>query len=493
MTVAVPDLEARRRPLFGTLPLALSLALREQRNGLKGFYVFIACVALGVAVITGVGALADALRSSFERQGEVLLGGDVTLSRPHQPAKGEQRDWLWKQGRISEAATMRAMARQPNGTEQALVELKGVDAAYPLVGAVRLVGDMSLDDAIRHQPAAVIDPILLERLALKVGDRISLGKIEVPISATIAAEPDKLTERLTVGPRVLVSLETMQATGLIDPGSLVSWRYALKLGGAAGQSDNGLVSFRERIKQGLPEGGFTVRDRRDPSPQVSRTLERLRQFLTLVGLTALLVGGVGVANAVATYIDRRRKIIAAFKSLGATSRTILWTHLLQVMMIALIGIVARHRAGFSHSHNAVGHGRRCPADQGRSHGQRAQLADRGGLRAAGIAAVCAVAAGTGRAGARRRSVPRRGGAGARSAALAYRCPDAGCCLALGGARGFHVRGAQSRPLLLRSAWSACSPYFLRSAAPSPGRPGASPDPAGPSWRWPSATSVHRED
>jgi putative ABC transport system permease protein len=346
MTVAVPDLEARRRPVLGTLPLALSLALREQRNGLKGFYVFIACVALGVAVITGVGALADALRSSFERQGEVLLGGDVTLSRPHQPAKGEQRDWLWKQGRISEAATMRAMARQPNGTEQALVELKGVDSAYPLVGAVRLVGDMSLDDAIRHQSAAVIDPILLERLGLKVGDRISLGKIEVPISAAIAAEPDKLTERLTVGPRVLVSLETMQATGLIDPGSLVSWRYALKLGGAAGQSDNGLVSFRERIKQGLPEGGFTVRDRRDPSPQVSRTLERLRQFLTLVGLTALLVGGVGVANAVATYIDRRRKIIAAFKSLGATSRTILWTHLLQVMMIALIGIVVGIALGF---------------------------------------------------------------------------------------------------------------------------------------------------
>ncbi len=205
---------------------------------------------------------------------------------------------------------------------------------------------MSLDDAIRRQPGAAIDPILLERLGLKVGDRVSLGKIEVPIRATIAAEPDKLTERLTVGPRVLVSLETMQATGLIDPGSLVSWRYALKLGGTAGQSDNGLVSFRERIKQALPEGGFTVRDRRDPSPQVSRTLERLRQFLTLVGLTALLVGGVGVANAVATYIDRRRKVIAAFKSLGATSRTILWIHLLQVMMIALIGIVLGIALGF---------------------------------------------------------------------------------------------------------------------------------------------------
>src|SRR5262245_66358203 len=161
MTVVVSDLKPRAPG--HRLPLLISLALREQRNGLKGFYVFIACVALGVAVIAGVGALADALRSSFERQGETLLGGDVTLSRPHRPAEGGERDWLWKQGRISEAATMRAMARQPNGSEQALVELKGVDAAYPLVGAVRLAGDTTLDDAIRRQPGAASDPILLER------------------------------------------------------------------------------------------------------------------------------------------------------------------------------------------------------------------------------------------------------------------------------------------------------------------------------------------
>ena len=344
MTVAVPELAAR--PFLRRLPLALSLALREQRNGLKGFYVFIACVMLGVAVITGVGALADALRASFERQGESLLGGDVALSRPHQPVEGEQRAWLWRQGRVSEIASMRAMARRPDGSEQALVELKGVDAAYPLVGAVRLSEGLSLDAAIRREPGAAIDPILLERLGLKVGDRIGLGRIEVPIRATIEAEPDKLAERLTVGPRVLVSLDTMRRSGLIDPGSLVGWRYALKLDGATGRSEGGLLTFRERVKQALPEGGFTVRDRRDPSPQVSRALERLRQFLTLVGLTALLVGGVGIANAVATYIDRRRKIIAAFKSLGATGGTIFAMHLLQVLMIAGIGIVLGIALGF---------------------------------------------------------------------------------------------------------------------------------------------------
>src|SRR5262249_10995284 len=135
-------------------------------------------------------------------------------------------------------------------------------------------------------------------------------------------------------------IDTMRSTGLIDPGSLVTWRYGVKLSGGGKESGSDeLAAFRARVKEAMPEAGFTVRDRRDPSPQISRTLERLRQFLTLVGLTALLVGGVGVANAVATYMDRRRKIIAAFKILGATGGAIFAVHLLQVALISGIGIL----------------------------------------------------------------------------------------------------------------------------------------------------------
>jgi putative ABC transport system permease protein len=337
MTIALPapKTQARHR----RLPLLLRLALREQRNGLKGFYVFIACVALGVAVITGVGALADALSASFERQGETLLGGDLTFARPHRPAEGPERDWLWRQGRVSETATMRAMARRADGSEQALVEVKGVDGEYPLTGEVALADGRSLDAAVRGENGAAVDPILLDRLGLKLGDTLALGHLELPIRATIVAEPDRISERLSVGPRVLVSLSTLRKTGLIEPGSLVSWRYALKLEAPAAAHGERLAAVRNGAKQALPESGFSVRDRRDPSPQVSRTLERLRQFLTLVGLAALLVGGVGVANAVATYLDRRRKVIAAFKSLGAASRIIFGVHLVQILLIAGIGIV----------------------------------------------------------------------------------------------------------------------------------------------------------
>ena len=319
------------------LPTVLMLALRELRSGIGGFYVFVACVALGVAVISGVGALGDALRAGFESQGETLLGGDVTLARPHRRAEASERAWIDARGRVSESATLRAMARRLDGNEQSLVELKGVDGAYPLVGAVRIRGASAADvPRLLAGGGALVDPILLESLGVVVGDRMQLGKSEVQVRGVIETEPDRISDRMTFGPRVLVDLATLEASGLAEPGGLVRWRYALKLPGVSEASE--LVRFRDQLKAALPDAGFTVADRRDPSPQVSRTLERLRQFLTLIGLTSLLVGGVGVANAVATYIDRRRRIIATFKSLGASNQQIFLIHLTQVVVIALVGI-----------------------------------------------------------------------------------------------------------------------------------------------------------
>ncbi|MFA9443223.1 MAG: ABC transporter permease [Hyphomicrobium sp.] len=318
------------------MPRLLGIAVRELRSGLSGFRIFIACVALGVTVITGVGAVSDALRAGFERQGEAILGGDATLSRMHVRSEGAERAVLSNLGTLSETATMRTMARRTDGSDQALAELKIVDAKYPLVGAVELGNVVPLQEALRH--GAVIDPILLERLALKVGDHMKLGAEEVEISGTIKSEPDTITDRLTYGPRVLISLETLEKTGLVRPGTLIRWRYALKLDPSRSASEDELLALRERVNSELPESGFTVRDRRDPSPRVSQVLERLRQFLTLIGLTALLVGGVGVANAVATFIDKRRKVIATMKSVGATSRMVLTVFLVQIIVVSVIGI-----------------------------------------------------------------------------------------------------------------------------------------------------------
>jgi len=319
------------------LPLSLNLALRELRAGLGGFYVFIACVALGVAVIAAVGALSDGLRAGFERQGERILGGDVTLARVHKRAEQAELVWLAARGRLSETATLRAMARTKDGADQTLVELKPVDRAYPLAGAITLRGGATLDAAIRTGLGAAVEPILMDRLSLKIGDMIRLGELELPVTAVIESEPDSISDRMTFGPRIMVSHETMEKTGLVQPGTLIRWRYALKLedpnSGAAA-----LMAFRDQLAKGLPESGFVVADRRDPSPRVTQTLDRLRQFLTLIGLTALMVGGVGVANAVATFIDKRRKVIATMKSLGATGSMIFAIFLSQVLLIAGLGV-----------------------------------------------------------------------------------------------------------------------------------------------------------
>ncbi len=319
------------------LPTVLGIAVRELRGGLSGFRIVIACVALGVAVITGVGAVSDALRAGFERQGEAILGGDATLQRAHKRATPAERAFLDGLGRVSETATMRTMARRTDGADQALAELKIVDAAYPLVGKVELGSGTSLQDALAR--GAVVDPVLLERLGLKVGDTIVLGLGKVAISGTIKSEPDGIADRLTYGPRVLISLATLEGSKLVKPGTLIRWRYALKLDDGRSARADELETLRAKIAADLPEAGFTIADRRDPSPQVSRTLKRLRQFLTLIGLTALLVGGVGVANAVATFIDKRRKVIATMKSVGATSRTVLAIFLVEVVIVAFIGIL----------------------------------------------------------------------------------------------------------------------------------------------------------
>ena len=318
------------------LPLIIGIAARELRSGISGFRIFIACVALGVMVITGVGAVSDALRAGFESQGEAILGGDATLARTHVRAVGEERAGIDKLGRVSETATLRTMARRPDNGDQALAELKAVDGVYPLVGKVELADGTALQDALRQ--GAVVDPTLLERLKLKAGDDIVLGSTPIKIAGALKSEPDGITDRLTYGPRVLISEATLDRTGLIKPGTLVRWRYAIKTGDDAASEDE-LKGLRQRIEAELPEAGFNVADRRDPAPQITRTLERLRQFLTLIGLTSLLVGGVGIANAVATFIDKRRKVIATMKSIGATSRTVLAIFLTEILAVSAAGVV----------------------------------------------------------------------------------------------------------------------------------------------------------
>jgi len=327
-------------------PLALRYALRELRGGLRGFYVLIACIALGVMAIAGVGSVAAGLSEGLAREGRTLLGGDAAFSLIQREARPEEVAFLRARGAVSVAATLRGMARTEDG-RLALVELKAVDNAYPMLGEVTLDPTMPVPELLAERDGAfgaAADATLLARLDLKIGDRVSVGSASFQIRSVVGAEPDKLAGGVGFGPRFLVSQAGLRATELLQPGSLVRWIYRVKLPDNAAD-DRAAQTLARDARTALPSAGWEIRTRSNASPQLERTISRFTQFLTLVGLAALLVGGVGVANAVKSHIDRRRDVIATFKAVGATGRDVFTIYLTQVIVLAMLGSLIGLAAG----------------------------------------------------------------------------------------------------------------------------------------------------
>lgn len=325
-------------PRIRSWSLPLRYALREMRGGLNGFYVFIACIVLGVMAIAGVGSVAASLGDGLAREGRTLLGGDAAFSLIQREATPNEVAFLRSRGDVSVAATMRGMARTDDG-RSALVELKAVDGAYPLLGELKLEPPMPVADLLARRDdafGAAADPALLARLDLKIGDKVTIGSATFQIRSAVAAEPDKLSGNIGFGPRFLISDDGLRATQLLQPGSLVRWTYRVRLPDN-GTDDRAAQRLVDDTRAALPQAGWEIRTRGNASPQLERTITRFTQFLTLVGLAALVVGGVGVANAVKSHIDRRRDVIATLKAVGATGRDVFAIYLTQVIVLALIG------------------------------------------------------------------------------------------------------------------------------------------------------------
>ncbi|MGF7008207.1 ABC transporter permease [Aminobacter sp. BE322] len=322
------------------LPLAFRFASREMRGGLRGFLIFLTCIALGVAAIGGVNSVARAITAGVASEGQALLGGDLRFQLIQREATDKERAFLESLGTVSHNAGMRSMARLEDGSDQSLVEAKAVDDAYPLYG--QLVTEPALpraelfDEKAGAFGAAAPD-LLFERLKLKLGDRIKLGAATFELRARLVTEPDAVSDGFGFAPRLLVSMEGLTASGLIQPGSLVEHAYKLRLPAGTGEAE--LTAVREQANADFPEAGWSIRTRSNAAPALSANIERFSQFLTLVGLTSLVVGGVGVANAVRAYLDGKRGVIATFKSLGASGGFVLTVYLIQIMLIAGFGIV----------------------------------------------------------------------------------------------------------------------------------------------------------
>lgn len=286
------------------LGLAARLALRELRGGLSGFYIFLACVALGTGAIAGVNSVSQMMTGSIASEGKTILGGDIRFEIENRDIGEAERAYVDGLGTVTAGANMRTMARKPDGSDQSLVELRAVDGAYPLYGGFETVPAMPVDAVFAEQDGifgAAAAQILLDRLGIAVGDTLLVGQAEFTIRGVIATEPDALSEGFGFAPRLMVSRQALDQAGLIRPGSLVEYSYRVRLDSAAGSRD--LAALQAQSNERFPDAGWSVRTSRNAAPALTRNIERFSQFLTLVGLTALIVGGVGIANSVRAWLE----------------------------------------------------------------------------------------------------------------------------------------------------------------------------------------------
>lgn len=317
---------------------AWRIARRDLSARFRGLRLLLVCLFLGTMALTAIGSLTAAIESELESRGGELLGGDLQVSVWQRGLNEDERRALANNGLLSEGVRLQAMAR--SGDTAVPVELKAVDAAYPLYGALTLkdgrrVSNPALGEAWLSQDAA-------DRLGVAKGAQLAIGSAWLTVGGITATEPDRLGEGFQFGPTVIVDARLPAQAGLLAPGSMYRTKVRLKM--TTGQTpENVAEAFRERF----PTAGFEIRTRDEASPGADRFVQRMGDFLTLVGLAALVIAGIGIGGGVSSYLDARRANIATLKILGATSGDIARIYMLEIAAAAAVGSLAGLAAGIS--------------------------------------------------------------------------------------------------------------------------------------------------
>ena len=319
------------------MSLAWRLALRDLRRGGRGLLLLALCLFLGTAALAGIGSLSASILAALDAQGRTLLGADLEMRVSQRRASIEEMAAFGQAGRLSETVTMRGMAQATNEQGTAapptLIDLKGVDDAWPLVGQFTVEAGASKPRPKGRE--AVIARALADRMGLRVGSTLRLGSGQFTVVGIVANEPDALGEGFALGPRVLVDMAGLDASALVQPGSLYEARYRIVL-----PPGRDAAAIGEGFKKRFASQGWSQRTADRAAAGLRRGIDQLGQFLLLVGLAALAIAGVGVGSGVAAYLAAKTRTIAMLKTLGATSGTIAAVFLLQLGIVGGLGILA---------------------------------------------------------------------------------------------------------------------------------------------------------
>ncbi len=318
------------------MSLAFTIARRELRGGLRGFRVFLACLALGVAAIAAVGTLRTGIQQGLTDQGAVILGGDAEMRFTYRAADEGERAYMDSIAtRVSEVYDFRSMALIDG--DQALTQVKAVDDGWPLTGAATLDPAIPVADALASQnglPGALMDPVLISRLELAIGDTFRLGTQDFRLTAALTREPDSASTGFALGPRTVVRTDALANSGLLTAGSLYETRYRLTL-----PADTDLQLLEDQAEAQFRDKGMRWTDSRNAAPGIEGFVDRIGSFLVLVGLAGLAVGGVGISAAIRSYLDGKTETIATLKTLGAEGGLIFRVYLWQTALLSALGIL----------------------------------------------------------------------------------------------------------------------------------------------------------
>ncbi len=315
---------------------AWRIARRDLHRQFRGLRLLLVCLFLGVGALAAIGTLTSAIRSELNGQGQVILGGDLQVEVYQRPLNEEETAFLEAYGDLSVGLRMQAMASTDDAASP--IELKAVDANWPLYGTLTLADGSAAGDL--PDGAAWIAQGVADRLDIGPGDSFTLGTVPLTVAGIIGEEPDRLSEGFTLGQTVIVGIEVPEAAGLTAPGSMYETKTRVRFSG----QDNP-ETVEEAINEAFPENGLDIDTRDRASPGAERFVSRMGEFLTLVGLAALVIAGIGIGGGVSSYLEARRAGIATLKILGASSGDIARIYALQVGAAALVGSLAGLVAG----------------------------------------------------------------------------------------------------------------------------------------------------
>ncbi|WP_373475881.1 ABC transporter permease [Sphingorhabdus sp.] len=313
-----------------TLPIAViwRISRRDLTARIRGLRLLAICLFLGVATLAAIGSLTAGISEELSRRGQTILGGDIEIGIAQRQANAKELAAMQKAGPVSQTVRLRAMAI---GTDSLLAELKAVDALYPHYGALRLKDTGAVNAPAKGE--IYIGPTLSDRLDIKKGETVRFGEARFKVAGIIDEEPDRLGEGFTLGPVAIINIASLPETRLIQPGSMYESKYRIKL-----SAEQDVAAISKSFESRFPSAGWEITDRSNGAPGTRRFIERMGQFLTLVGLAALVIAGIGVGNGVGSYLASKSASIATLKVNGADSGTIFRIYMLQILAVAVVAI-----------------------------------------------------------------------------------------------------------------------------------------------------------